>query len=129
MRLLVEPISAQAFPGYFMSHPNLALRALDEIGPNACLLFDVYHSKLCGVDPFDFLRRELDRIGHVHIADEPGRHEPGTVTLDFSAIFNLLDESSFGGFVGCEYVPAGRTEDGLGWLAAANATSGFDARN
>lgn len=122
-RLLIEPISRRTVPGYFMSDPERALEAADAIGPNALLLFDVYHAKLGGLDPLAFIRSALPRIAHVHIADEPGRHEPGTGRLDFATLFRLLDDSGFNGLVGCEYVPTGRTEHGLGWLAvAAGAT-------
>lgn len=121
-RLLIEPISRRTVSAYFMSDPERALEAADAIGPNAVLLFDVYHAKLGGFDPLAFIRSALPRIAHVHIADEPGRHEPGTGRLDFATLFRLLDERGFEGLVGCEYVPSGRTEDGLGWLAKAGAT-------
>ena len=61
------------------------------------------------------LQRLLPRIGHIQFADNPGRHEPGTGELNFDFLFAHLDAIGYAGFVGAEYLPMGRTEDGLGW--------------
>jgi hydroxypyruvate isomerase len=66
----------------------------------------------------------LARIGHVQIADNPGRHEPGTGELNFPFLFRHLDRIGYRGHIGCEYRPAGRTEDGLAWLETVGASSG-----
>jgi hydroxypyruvate isomerase len=70
-----------------------------------------------GEDLAAAVERFLPRIGHVQIADHPGRHEPGTGQTDFAAFFGMLDRLGYAGWVGCEYRPLGRTEAGLGWLA------------
>jgi hydroxypyruvate isomerase len=55
-------------------------------------------------------------IRHVQIADVPGRHEPGTGTVDFDDLFGALVRAKYQGWIGCEYNPSGRNEDGLGWI-------------
>jgi hydroxypyruvate isomerase len=58
----------------------------------------------------------MPRIGHIQFADVPGRHEPGTGEIDFTAVFAAIDSSGYDGWVGAEYAPLGRTIDSLGWL-------------
>ncbi|TES89541.1 MAG: hydroxypyruvate isomerase, partial [Dehalococcoidia bacterium] len=58
----------------------------------------------------------VGRIGHIQLADNPGRHEPGTGEINFTNLFKFIDESGYTGWIGCEYKPAGATEDGLGWV-------------
>ena len=57
-----------------------------------------------------------DKIGHIQIADNPGRNEPGTGEINYKHIFNLLDEINYEGWVGCEYSPLVNTNDSLSWL-------------
>lgn len=115
--VLVEAISAEAVPGYLVDRPSVALQILEECGrPNVYFLLDTYHAAATGEDPVAQVRDHLPRIAHVQIADYPGRHEPGTGRLDFRNFFRALDELDYQGWVGCEYVPAARTEAGLGWL-------------
>lgn len=117
--LLIEPISSGSIADYFIEDPLDAVRAIEEIGrDNVRLLYDVFHATNIGADPLAFIRGHAELIHHVHIADHPGRHEPGTGTIDFDAVYRTLDEAGYRGFVGCEYAPAGRTEAGLGWLHA-----------
>ena len=60
--------------------------------------------------------RYLPQIAHIQIADNPGRHEPGTGEINFSNLFRFIDEAGYDGWIGCEYIPAGKTEDGLQWI-------------
>lgn len=114
--VLVEPIGAATISGYLVDHPDIALRALEEVGAsNLYLLFDAFHATNAGVDPSTFVRNHHARIRHVHIADHPGRHEPGTGTFDFGRFFSALDAVGYGGAIGLEYIPAGETGAGLGW--------------
>jgi hydroxypyruvate isomerase len=62
------------------------------------------------------IERNLDRIGHMQLADTPGRHEPGTGEINHDFLFGHIDRIGYTGWIGCEYRPAGRTEDGLGWM-------------
>ncbi len=125
--ILVEAMSPGAVPGYLVATPADAERALRACGaPNVKLLLDVFHTESVGDDPAATLERLSDKVAHVHIADLPGRHEPGTGRIDFQAVARALD--GYGGHVGCEYVPAGRTGDGLAWMAAATRAGGLPDR-
>jgi hydroxypyruvate isomerase len=115
--ILLEPIGAASVADYFLNDPALGVRALEEVArSNVRLLFDVFHTVNDGADPVAFIRRHGASIAHVHIADHPGRHEPLTGTIDFAAAYAALDGQGYGGFIGCEYIPAGRTDEGLSWL-------------
>jgi hydroxypyruvate isomerase len=114
--VIVEPISAQIVPGYFMSSPARAIAAIEAVGAaNLHLSLDAYHFTLEGVDPAAFVRENRVGIAHVQIADWPGRHEPGSGRIDFRALFEALVETGYAGFIGLEYVPASTAADGLGW--------------
>ncbi|MFP3422293.1 TIM barrel protein, partial [Bacillus sp. SIMBA_161] len=71
------------------------------------------------LDVHQQIAKHAELIAHVHIADFPGRHEPGSATLDFAAIGRSLTNAGYHGRLGCEYIPAATTEAGLGWLCAA----------
>ncbi len=83
------------------------------------MLCDVYHLTVNGDDPLAVLRTHADRIGHVQLADAPGRHQPGTGTLDVGAVLSALAEVAYAGWVGLEYEPLGA--DPFGWLSAPAA--------
>jgi hydroxypyruvate isomerase len=92
---------------------------LEEAGTgNLALQLDAYHAHRMGEDVLASLERALPRLGHVQIADAPGRHEPGTGQVPFPAFFARLDALGYTGWVGCEYLPLTTTEAGLPWLAA-----------
>jgi hydroxypyruvate isomerase len=120
LTMIIEPISDETMPGFYLNHPDFAVSVLEEIDQSSArMLFDIYHATVKGLDPISFLKQHLHLIDHIQIADHPGRHEPGTGTVPFSAIFDLLDEAEYDGWVGCEYVPAEGTHAGLGWLSEA----------
>jgi hydroxypyruvate isomerase len=85
------------------------------------LQYDIYHAQIIAGDLARTLERHIDRIGHIQIADNPGRHEPGTGEINYPFLFDLLDRLGYGGWVGCEYKPLGKTEDGLKWMADCEA--------
>jgi hydroxypyruvate isomerase len=116
-RLLVEPVNTFDVPGFLLPTTDVALRLIDEVGePNVLLQFDAYHVQRMEGDPAGRLEPLLDRVGHVQIADHPGRHQPGTGEIDFAALFELLDDGGYEGAVGLEYVPMPDTAGSLGWL-------------
>ena len=122
MLLLLEPIGSGTIANYVLDRPDQALRAIANLGrDNVRLIFDAFHTVNAGLDPLPFIRDHVDLIYHMHIADYPGRHEPGTGTIDFATLYAALDAAHFTGFIGCEYIPAGRTHDGLSWLATHKA--------
>lgn len=119
--IIVEAMSSGAVPDYFIETPDRAATAIaDAGGANAGLLLDVFHTANMGLDIVGQIRKHAALIAHVHIADYPGRHEPGSASLDFDTIRDTLADVGYRGWLGCEYVPAGRTEAGLGWLVAEN---------
>jgi len=116
--VLIEPINRLDMPGYFLDLA-LARRVVAEIGnPNLRILFDVYHVTMEGFDPARTIRECRADIGHVQVADAPGRHEPGTGNINFAAVVDALAEIGHDDCIAAEYLPAGRTEDGLGWMKA-----------
>ncbi len=117
VKILIEAISTVAVPGYFMSTMELALRAADAIGPDRIhFLIDTFHACATGFDAEAFIVQHANRVGHVHIADHPGRHEPGTGTVDFMRLLDTLKVAGYGGAIGFEYTPMTDTLTGLGWL-------------
>lgn len=90
---------------------------LDSVGPRVALLFDTYHLTNNGEDLLACVAKYGSRIGHVQLADSPGRHEPGTGSIDFPAVLRALSASGYEGLVAAEYRPAGDTVAGLGWLS------------
>jgi len=120
--LLIEPINTFDIPGFFVSTTAQALALLDEVGaPNAYVQYDAYHMQRMEGELAGTLQRHLARIGHVQIADNPGRNEPGTGEIRYDFLFRHLDRIGYSGWVGAEYKPAGVTEAGLGWRTALTA--------
>ncbi|SNB63393.1 hydroxypyruvate isomerase [Arboricoccus pini] len=116
--ILVEAMSAGAVPDYFIETPDQGAEAIAATGEaNLGLLLDIFHTVATGLDIETTISKHAALIRHVHIADYPGRHEPGTGTLDFAAVAGWLNKAGYQGLLGCEYVPAGQTDAGLGWLA------------
>jgi hydroxypyruvate isomerase len=120
--VLVEPMCQQAVPDYFIQTSDQAAEAIAATGrKNLRLLFDVFHTVSAGLDLFAQIAKHASLIGHVHISDVPGRHEPGSGTLDFARLSRAFREIGYCGFFGCEYVPRAGTVEGLGWLAGTKS--------
>jgi hydroxypyruvate isomerase len=116
-RLLVEPVNTFDVAGFLVPTTDDALRVIDEAGePNVLLQFDAYHVRRMEGDPAWRLEAVFDRVGHVQIADHPGRHQPGTGEIDFPAFFGVLDDAGYSGAVGLEYIPTPDTAGSLTWL-------------
>jgi hydroxypyruvate isomerase len=117
--LLVEPLNTRDTPGFFLHDSSQAVEIIDEVGrDNVSLQFDAYHAHVMEGDVVASLQRNLSHIAHVQIADDPGRHEPGTGCIDFASLFRVLDSARYAGWIGCEYVPSNTTEESLEWLGA-----------
>lgn len=116
MTLLVEAVNTHDVPGFYLSRGRQVIDVIDDVGlPNLALQYDVYHMRMMNEDLRATIRAALPRIAHLQVSDVPGRHEPGTGDIDFGSLLPWLDEIGYGGWVGCEYVPAGDTREGLGW--------------
>ncbi|WP_282038619.1 hydroxypyruvate isomerase [Halomonas alimentaria] len=118
--LIAEPINTRDIPGFFLNRTEQALQIFDEVaGDNLKLQYDIYHMQVMEGDLAPTIETHFDRIAHVQIADNPGRHEPGTGEINYPFLFAHLDRLGYQGWIGAEYKPAGRTQEGLGWLDAA----------
>jgi hydroxypyruvate isomerase len=118
LRLLIEPINTFDIPRFYLSRSAQALEIMAMIGAdNLYLQYDIYHMQRMEGELAATLRTHLARIGHVQLADNPGRNEPGTGEINYPYLFRLLDEIGYDGWIGCEYKPAAGTEAGLGWLS------------
>jgi hydroxypyruvate isomerase len=117
LNLLIEPINRFDIPGFYLNFTAQALSILDEVGAdNAYVQYDIYHAQRMEGELANTLSAQLARIGHIQLADNPGRNEPGTGEINYAFLFAHLDRIGYKGWVGCEYKPAARTEDGLGWI-------------
>ncbi|MEO5806343.1 2-oxo-tetronate isomerase [Devosia sp.] len=117
VRLLVEPINPVDMPGYVLTGIEQGERILHAVGSdNLFLQFDFYHRAMQGGELIDSFARLQERVAHVQVADVPGRREPGTGTVDYPAVFSMLERLDYDGWVGAEYRPAAGTSDGLGWM-------------
>ena len=116
--VLIEPINSRIdMPGYWLDDVRRAVALLDAIDrPNVRLQLDLYHAQIIQGDLARCIEANIERIGHVQIADNPGRHEPGSGEINYPFLFALLDRLAYAGWVGCEYKPLTTTEAGLGWL-------------
>ena len=122
LQLLVEAINPFDIPGFHLTTTAQVLALLDEVGsPNVRVQYDIYHAQRTEGELAGTLSRHLARIGHVQLADNPGRHEPGTGEINYRFLFAHLDRIGYDGYIGCEYKPAGVTEAGLGWMTALTA--------
>ena len=115
--LLVEAINPRDIPGFYLTTSRQAFALMDEVAaPNLRFQADLYHLQIVEGDLSHTLESRRDRIGHVQIADTPGRHEPGTGEINYPFLFGLLDRIGYQGWIGCEYRPLATTAAGLGWL-------------
>ncbi|MCE8017538.1 hydroxypyruvate isomerase [Halomonas sp. MCCC 1A17488] len=118
--LLAEPINTRDIPGFFLNRTEQALAIFDEVGSdNLKLQYDIYHMQIMEGDLAPTIEKHLGRIAHVQLADNPGRHEPGTGEINYPFLFAHLDRLGYDGWIGCEYKPATTTREGLGWLDQA----------
>ncbi|QPC87659.1 hydroxypyruvate isomerase [Mesorhizobium sp. NBSH29] len=117
IKLLIEPINTRDIPGFYLTASAQALGLIAHIGSsNLYLQYDIYHMQIMEGDLAPTLSKNIDRIAHIQIADNPGRHEPGTGEINFPFLFKHLASVGYTGWIGAEYRPQAGTEAGLGWL-------------
>ena len=117
LRLLIEPINTFDIPDFYLSRTVQAIEILDEVGAdNAFVQYDIYHAQRMEGELANTAQKHLARIGHVQLADNPGRNEPGTGEINYAFLFTHLDRIGYDGWIGCEYKPTTTTEAGLGWI-------------
>jgi hydroxypyruvate isomerase len=116
LKLLIEPINTFDIPGFYLNRTAQAAELLAEVGAdNAFIQYDIYHAQRMEGELAATIVKHLPRIGHIQLADNPGRNEPGTGEINYPFLFAHLDRIGYAGWVGCEYKPAAGTEAGLGW--------------
>ena len=116
LRLLIEPINTFDIPGFYLHRTTQAVSILAEVdADNAFVQYDIYHAQRMEGELAATLQQYLPRIGHIQLADNPGRNEPGSGEINYPFLFAQLDRIGYDGWIGCEYKPATTTEAGLGW--------------
>jgi hydroxypyruvate isomerase len=119
IKLLIEPCNTRDIPGFFLTRTDQALRLIDEVGSdNLFVQYDIYHAQIMEGDLARTIEANLPRIAHIQLADNPGRHEPGTGEINYPFLFGHLDKIGYAGWIGCEYRPLTTTDAGLGWMKA-----------
>ncbi|MCC6391633.1 MAG: TIM barrel protein, partial [Bryobacterales bacterium] len=105
--LLLEPLNTYVdHPGYFLNHSALGLELVRAVGsPRIKLLYDIYHMQVMEGNLIPTLTRNLDAIGHIHVADSPGRRQPGTGEINYPVVLRQLRESGYSGYIGLEFEP------------------------
>lgn len=117
IQLMLEPLNTRDTPGFLISTTTQAMQVIGAVASkNLFLQYDLYHAQVMEGDLMRTLETLLPRIGHIQIADNPGRHEPGTGEINFPFLFRRLGELGYAGWIGCEYQPGGATLDSFGWL-------------
>ncbi|WP_077000962.1 hydroxypyruvate isomerase [Variovorax sp. KK3] len=117
--LLIEPVNNFDIPGFFLTRTDQALSIIDEVGStNLLLQYDIYHAQRMEGELGATLQKNMARIGHIQLADNPGRGEPGTGEINYPWLFKHIDQIGYTGWIGCEYKPRGETNAGLGWRTA-----------
>jgi hydroxypyruvate isomerase len=128
VKLLIEPINPIDMPGYLLTRQADAHRLVTDINaPNLLVQMDLYHCQIVEGEVMSWLTGALhpqhgrSRVGHMQIAGVPGRHEPDEGAIDYPAVFELIDQLGYAGWVGCEYKPRraaepGGTSAGLAWM-------------
>ena len=117
LSILIEPINTRDIPGYFLTTVEQANNILEELShPALKIQFDWYHAQIMGGDLSRRTEKFFSKIAHFQLAGVPDRAEPNRGEVNFSHLFNLVDSKHYDGWIGCEYRPKGRTEEGLSWL-------------
>ena len=117
IKLLMEPINTYDIPGFYLNRTAQAVALIDEVGSdNLFVQYDIYHAQRMEGELIATMSKHIARIAHIQLADNPGRHEPGTGEIHYGNVFKALDSMGYSGWIGCEYKPATTTAAGLGWL-------------
>jgi hydroxypyruvate isomerase len=119
LTLLIEAINTRDIPGFYLNYSRQAFDIMHYANvPNLKFQYDIYHMQINEGDLAPTIEKHLAKIGHMQLADTPGRHEPGTGEINYEFLFQHIDKVGYQGWIGCEYRPAGNTEAGLGWAKA-----------
>ena len=113
--LVLEPLNTKVdHPGYYLQTAREGFEILDEVGsPAVKILFDIYHHQIMEGNVIQDITKNISKIAHFHVADVPGRHEPGTGEINYASVFRAIAATGYQGFVGLEFKPSGSAEDAL----------------
>ncbi len=115
--LVIEMLNPTDVPDHLIATPKAAFAVQEQVAsPNLKVQYDVYHAQRTEGELAATFQNNLARIGHVQIADNPGRHQPGTGEINYRFLLNYFDQVGYTGFVGLEYVPDGTMEQSLAWV-------------
>ena len=102
--LVVEPLNSIDRKNYFLPYAKPLFKILERVdSPNVKMLYDIYHQNMMGDFSIETIKENINRIGHFHFADFPGRHEPGTGTVDYVSIIREINKTDYNGYIGLEY--------------------------
>jgi hydroxypyruvate isomerase len=117
IRLLVEHVNSRDVPGFTLDTPAKVIEVLASVGhANAYLQYDVYHAQRMEGELAGTLKANLPRIAHIQIADNPGRHQPGTGEINYRWLLAEILSLGYRGHIGLEYVPTPDSAGSLGWV-------------
>ena len=113
--LCLEPLNILVnHKGYYLYTSAEGFQIIDEVGsPNVKLLFDIYHQQITEGNLIANITASIGKISHFHVADVPGRHEPGTGEINYKNVFKAISDSGYDGFVGLEFWPVCPDDDAL----------------
>ena len=116
--LLVEALNSRDIPGFHLVGSRDTVELIHAVDrDNIRFQYDIYHMQRMEGELINTITALMDVIGHIQLADNPGRHEPGSGEINFDNLFAAIDAAGYDGWLGCEYIPAATTEAGLGWLS------------
>ena len=117
LTLVIEAINHFDIPGFFLNRTEQVAQLIEAVNmPNVFIQYDVYHAQREEGEITATLRKYHKMIGHIQIADNPGRHQPGTGEINYPFLFKEIDRLGYGGFIGLEYVPEPDTLTSLAWV-------------
>ncbi len=117
IKTVFEAVNIRDMPGFIIHNGLQMLDILDQLKHLKLFMqYDIYHMQMMGDKPDEFIARYAEKIGHIQFADCPGRGQPGTGQINFERVFSAIKNSTYSGWVGAEYKPAGKTSESLGWL-------------
>jgi len=122
IRLVTEPINTCDIPGFYLNRTQQAIDIIKDTGSaNLFLQYDIYHMQRMEGELANTIKANLPMIKHMQLADNPGRFEPGTGEINYTFLFQFIDELGYDGWIGLEYKPKTTTLEGLSWINAHTA--------
>ncbi|MCK4842316.1 MAG: TIM barrel protein [Methylococcales bacterium] len=117
IKTVFEAVNTMDMPDFIINSSQQMLDMVNQFNhPLLLMQYDIYHMQMMNEQTIPFIKQHADKIGHIQFADVPGRGQPGTGTIDFEQLFSTIDQSNYGGWVGAEYRPVGKSSQSLDWL-------------